>query len=815
MQLSLNGKWSADCLDTDVCVKKELKNLAVTLPGDIHSALVEAGKMEVPYWATNEKQVQWVGECEWLLHRDFNLSAEQCNVASLDLCIEYLDTIAEIRVNDQLIATSRNMFVALKLNILPFVNEGGNKIEILLKRADLAAKSEAEKLPFPIPWAVGNNQIPHMNTLRKTQCHAGWDWGICLLVAGVYGDITLTPIPKTRLVDVQTEQRWNADCCELIVSVDYEKLNTEAVQVQLNFAGQTLTGELESSQTRQTFSLVIEDAVRWWPAGYGEAFLYDLAVELDGQAINKKIGLRELRLITEDDEVGSSMMFEVNGFAITAKGANWIPLDAMPGLNSDQRYRDLLTDAHAANMNMIRVWGGGIYEHDIFYELCDELGLLVWQDLMFSCALYPSTRDFVANVVEEVDYQVKRLRNHSCIALWCGDNEVIGAIGWYPESKQNREKYVVNYDRLNRALEDAVLNAGSSRRFWSSSPCNGELDFGDAWHDDNRGDMHYWDVWHSGKSIDAYTTVNPRFCSEFGFQSWPSLPTVKQFAPKEDWNITSPSFEGHQKNGRGNSIITEMFTRYYRFPKNFEQMLYLSQVQQSVAIKTASEYWRAIKPINRGILYWQLNDCWPVSSWSSIEYDGRWKQLHYQTARFFAPLLAVFVKSEETLRLQVVNDNRQGFDVSGDLIWQSWSGEILHQEAINASIEADGNVEVWSWPVEKLHGHEEEGFLYVKLNSGDLSFDNTYFTTKAKSCRFVNPELNVQVVQGEAGLEVHMRTVNPAFFVHLEYQGKGRFSDSSFTLLAGDTRIIDYLGNASLSELKQGLSVYDLYHSYA
>jgi len=277
----------------------------------------------------------------------------------------------------------------------------------------------------------------------------------------------------------------------------------------------------------------------------------------------------------------------------------------------------------------------------------------------------------------------------------------------------------------------------------------------------------------------------------------------------------SPSFEGHQKNGRGNSIITEMFTRYYRFPKSFEQMLYLSQVQQTVAIKTASEYWRAIKPINRGILYWQLNDCWPVSSWSSIEYDGRWKQLHYQTARFFAPLLAVFVKSEDTLRLQVVNDNRQGFEISGELIWQSWSGEILHQEVIKNSVEADGNVEVWSWPIDKLKGQEDEGFFYVKLSNGETCFNNTHFTAKAKQCRFVDPELRFEVQQGKLGFEVHVSVDKPAFFVHLEYQGRGRFEDSSFTLLAGGKRSVRYLGDASLAELKSGLTVYDLYHSYA
>ena len=814
MKNSLSGQWLVDCINPENSQYQSIKNVPITLPGDVHSALLAAQIIKNPYWAENEKEVQWVGECEWLLHHSFELTIDHCNVASLDLNVEYLDTIAEIKINGHCIASSHNMFVALEVNILPFINEGDNKIEILLKRADLAAKSEAEKLPFPIPWAVGNNQIAHMNTLRKTQCHSGWDWGICLLVAGVYGEISLTPIKKTRLISVQSHQHWQDNHCELCIDVNFQKLSLAPESIHINFAGKSIECDIESQQEQQSFSFSIEDPKRWWPAGYGDAHLYDLQVEIDGQQINKKIGLRELQLITEKDDIGSSMYFEVNGLAISAKGANWIPLDAMPGLNTDQRYRDLLMDAHAVNMNMIRVWGGGIYEHDIFYELCDELGLMVWQDLMFSCALYPSTPDFITNVTAEVDYQVKRLRNHASIALWCGDNEVIGAIGWYPESRDNREKYVVNYDRLNRALEETVLNADNSRRFWASSPCNGELDFGDAWHDDNKGDMHYWDVWHSGKSIDAYTTVNPRFCSEFGFQSWPSLPTVKQFAPIEDWNITSPSFEGHQKNGRGNSIITEMFTRYFRFPKNFEQMLYLSQVQQTIAIKTASEYWRSIKPINRGILYWQLNDCWPVSSWSSIEYDGRWKQLHYQTARFFAPLLAVFVKTKTGLQLQVVNDKHQAFDLSGELIWQSFTGEILYKEEISTQIKADGNLTVWQWENKQFESHRETGFFHVKLSNGDININNTYFTEKPKACRFKDPQLSIEVKQGKKHVEVHLTAVNPAFFIHLEYEGKGRFSDSSFTLLGGEVSVINYLGKADLTELKKKITVYDLFHSY-
>ncbi len=511
------------------------------------------------------------------------------------------------------------------------------------------------------------------------------------------------------------------------------------------------------------------------------------------------------------------MMFRVNGVAITAKGANWIPADARPSNQTPERYRQLLEDAVAANMNMIRVWGGGMYEQDTFYNLCDELGLLVWQDLMFSCALYPSTPAFLEDVREEVRYQVNRLADHPALALWCGDNEVIGAIGWYPESKTNREKYVVNYDRLNRTLAEVVEQEDTSRRFWASSPCNGELDFGDAWHDDNCGDMHFWDVWHSGKSFDAYYTVKPRFCSEFGFQSWPSLPTVKAFAQEDDWNVTSPTFEQHQKNGRGNSIITEMITRYFRFPTSFENQLYLSQVQQALAIKTASEYWRAYKDHCRGILYWQLNDCWPVSSWSSLEYSGRWKQLHYHARRFFAPHLATFIQENGTLSLHVVSDSRENVSFTGKVMKISWAGEILENWPLAVTAEADCAKTVWQIPMEDGQCIRD-GFYHVVLENTETTIENSHFPCAFKRARLEKANITWHVFENESGCFIELDCENPAFFVHLEYTGTGRFEDSSFTLLpstlTGKKRQVRFVGDASQQELEAGLTVYDLRSTY-
>lgn len=800
-------------------------DITCALPGDVHSALINHQHLPAPYLGCNEKEVQWVGECDWQLTRTFDVDRHLLDAQAIDLCLEFVDTMATITINGQTVLQCSNMFRRYRVDVLPYLQCGENHITITLDRNDREAAKRAEKLPFPVPWAVGNNQIPHMNTLRKTQCHSGWDWGICLMVSGIYHSIALVPVYQTRLTQVRTTQTWHDNgSCQLAVTVDYDRLasTTEADELVIAFDQQqyriALPPEVAGNHQYQ-HTITLETPRLWWPAGYGEQPLYPLNVQLNQHTISKQIGLRKLELDTSIDDIGSAMTFKVNDKAITAKGANWIPLDALPSLHTPDRYRQLLEDAAAANMNMIRVWGGGMYEHDIFYELCDELGLLVWQDLMFSCALYPSTPEFLVDVEAELRDQVRRLADHPSLALWCGDNEVIGAISWYPESKNSREKYVVNYDRLNRMLAQVVAEEDPTRRFWASSPCNGELDFGDAWHDDNCGDMHYWDVWHSGKSFDAYHSVKPRFCSEFGYQSWPSLPTVKTYADPSDWNVTSPTFEQHQKNGRGNSIITEMFTRYFRFPNSFDQMLYLSQVQQALAIKTASEFWRAHKAHCRGILYWQLNDCWPVSSWSSIEYTGRWKQLHYQAKRFFAPQLATFIKQDTSLALHLVNDQHHPVPVEGQIFKIRWDGEVVDTWPIHTTLDADSACKAWEIDTSaSLEADSREHFFHVRLHCGDTVLENSAYPALFKHANLQTATIDWQVSTDDQGTFVELDCDNPALFVHLEFEGEGRFDDSSFTLLpsaiTGSKKRVRYLGNASPDELTHALRVYHLRDTY-
>jgi len=626
------------------------------VPVDVHHMLLLAGDIPDPFYRDNEAQVQWVHQHNWVLERAFELS-EADLAHSITLQLEYLDTHATVTLNGKPVATLSNLFRRFYLDIRSQAQVGMNRLSITLHDAARLGAERASQLPFPVPYSESNNKIPHMNTVRKTQCDAGWDWGICLMSTGLYS-APLVQVHADRLLDtVRVTQHHQPGEARLMVTVDTTGAASTEQNVHLGLPGaDPVQVQLLPGQNQCQAELVVTDPMLWWPNGYGDQPLYRLVAELDGQLWQRDIGLRELRWDLSADAAGNRMAVVVNGVDIFAKGANWIPADAFPARHTPERYHQLLEASAAAHMNMIRVWGGGMYEHDAFYETCERLGLLVWQDLMFACSLYPSTPAFLADVVPEVDWQVRRLQSYGCIALWCGDNEVIGAINWYETSRNNREKYLVNYDRLNRVLEDTVHHADPGRTFWPSSPCNGDLDFGDAWHDDNKGDIHFWDVWHSGKSFSAYYDIKPRFCSEFGYQSFPSKGVVERFTEPDDLNVTSPVMEVHQKNPGGNSRIVEMFTRYFRFPVGFDQFLYLSQVQQAIAMKTAIEYWRTLRPHCMGTLYWQLNDNWPVASWSSLEYGGGWKQMHYHARRFYQPVQWFWIGEGAGQRLMAVND---------------------------------------------------------------------------------------------------------------------------------------------------------------
>jgi beta-mannosidase len=628
------------------------------VPGDGVTALFEAGLIPDPYWGRNEDDLRWIAERDWTITRRFHL--DRTDVA---LVLDGLDTVAEVRVNGRQVVASRNQFRIHRRYLHRDAQVGDNEVAITFRSAPKEAARLAAAQPFPVPYIAQNNPIPHGNMLRKVACDWGWDWNIALAPFGVTGQVLVewanpTPVERVRISQSHADGLVEVRVYAMLAGIDVP----EGIPFVMTLAGQRVEGVTQGYGAGAEFTL--REPALWWPAGFGSPTLHDLEIRIGEVVAHRRVGLRTIELVTEPDDAGLSFGFRVNGRPVFARGSNWIPADALAGRITPEKTRDLLQSAVDANHNMIRVWGGGRYEPDSFYDACDELGLLVWQDFMFSCNLYPSTPEFLREVDTEVRENVRRLHHHACIALWCGDNELIGALNWFPESRNDRDRYLVSYDRLNRTIETALKETAPDANWWPSSPSPGPLNFRDAWHEDGSGDMHFWSVWHESRDFDHYRDVAPRFCSEFGFQSYPSMDVIRTFVDPADMNIASPVLESHQKNAGGNERIAGTMFRYFRWPERFDDFVWLSQLQQGLAIKTAVTDWRAKKPRCQGTLYWQLNDTWPCCSWSSLDYGGGWKLLHHMSRAFYAPVVVVAVPSPEGIALVGVNDRLDPVDLS-------------------------------------------------------------------------------------------------------------------------------------------------------
>ncbi len=742
--------------------------LPFELPGDGVTALHRAGVIADPYWGRNEYDCRWISERDWVARREFSHDGD-----AAELVVEGLDTVAEVRLNGVIVLTAANAFRRWRVAVQP--RRGANEIEIVFRSPVRAAAERQAAMPFYIPYQQVNGPIPFANMLRKQQCDFGWDWNIALGQFGVSGRIALEPVGP-RIGSIIVLQKHEPGIAEVTLQVH---ATCEDVTV-------TLCGETETASVVDGIAelvLTIRQPDLWWPAGVGAQVLHELTVTGDGANVTLRIGLRDMRLVSEPDAAGRSFGMQVNSVPVFARGANWIPADALNGRITRDGVRGLLQSAVDANMNMIRVWGGGRYEPDWFYDLCDEMGLMVWQDFMFACHLYPSTPEFLAEVDAEVRDVVARINHHACLAVWCGDNELIGALTWFPESRKDRDRYLVNYDRLNRTVEAALLAVLPGANWWPSSPSPGPLAFGDAWHDDSSGDMHFWSVWHEGRDFDHYRDVKPRFCSEFGFQSYPSMSVIRQFAAVEDFNIASPVMESHQKNPGGNARIAETMFRAFRFPVDFESFVYLSQVQQGLAIKTAVTHWRSLKPHCTGTLYWQLNDTWPVCSWSSLDHGGNWKLLHHMAKGFYASVLVTAVPDEAGIALKAVNDTGRVVTLEVDVYAVAMSGAVRPLGIWRPDVPEDRAVEITHFPTDALR--PDEVLSYTWRQPGQPRHGDIFAPKAWKAYDLPAATLTQKVVATETGWQITVETDAPAFFVALEADRAGRFSQNAFPLFPG------------------------------
>ena len=783
--IDLSGTWQLASLDGG-------HHAPMAIPGDVHSALLSAGLIPDPYAGRNERDVQWVAAEDWAIERSFDLTPEMLE-GDWYLDIESIDTVASVYVNGVLVQDADNCFRRWRPDVTEALKAGENAVRVVIHSSIAAGAARQAEQPFFVPWHEGNSPIANGNMLRKPQCHFGWDWNIAVAPLGLYGSIVLRRLEVARIEHVTTRQFHHADgAVDLYVTATLLATGPGILPVHFSLGAERVRLDIgvEAGETQLTHLFRIDAPKLWWPAGSGAQPLLEVVVETPADRVARRVGLRRVELVTDADAAGSRFALRVNGREIFCRGANWIPADALPSRITPAAVRDLLQSAVDANMNMIRVWGGGFYEADWFYDLCDELGLMVWQDFMLACNLYPSTVDFLDNVAAEVDYQVRRLSSHPSIVLWCGDNELVGALTWFDVSRKDRDRYLVSYDRLNRTVETAMKKAAPGAIWWPSSPASGYLDFGDAWHADSSGDMHYWSVWHENKSFDDYRNVRPRFCSEFGFQSYTSMPVMKTFAAPADMNIASPVMESHQKNAGGNERIAGTMFRYFRFPKDFPSFVYLSQIQQGLAIRTAVEYWRSLKPHCMGTLYWQLNDTWPVASWSSLDYGGSWKAMHYMVRRFFQPVAVAAIPSKdgETIGFSVVNDPAEAVTVRLDTWFVSLSGERRPYRSAEGLCGPDRAGMLFSVFAADLP--EDELLFWSFEASNGMRGEGHHVSVNYKALDLRPSGLTLDVRPRDGAFEVTASATGLALHVMLEADVAGRWSDNAFDLTAGEARTL-------------------------
>ena len=817
-EIDLGGTWTLVQADDQsvTCLAK--------VPGDVHSALFSARIIPDPHFGRNELKNLWVGEREWIFSRTFDVPEEFLKAKRVTLRLEDVDTFCTVSVNGVELGRTENRFRRWDYDVTKLLRPGRNEIrgkfESTQRVSEAIGKSHAHKYSN-----ANDSRTRFLNFVRTVQCHGGWDWGLCQMTTGFCGPVKLVSDHGIRLDYVYSSQKFNDDMshCDLTVWADVT--------------------DLGGGRRTLKYEFPIDNPPLWWPRGQGPQNFYTYEIDVGGEKIARRIGLRRIEVLNDRDradngKAGSRMAFRVNGREMFMKGANWIPCDAFETRQDESRYRDLLTSAAEANMNMIRVWGGGQYEHDAFYEICDELGLLLWHDFMFSCALYPSDDTYLANVREELSHQLRRLRDHASIAMWCGDNECVSALTWYKESKADMAFYLSGLKKRTAVVSETAAQYDPTRVFWPSSPCAGPGNFNDNWKNDSQGDMHNWAVWHDNGPFEEYYRYRPRFCSEFGYQSLPSPDVALTFVKPEDLNPTSPDFEWHQKNPGGNRRILETMSRYFRFPEGAESILYLSQVQQAMAIRTAIEGWRRLRPLCMGTLFWQLNDIWPVASWSSLEYGGKWKHLHYHAKRFYKDVVVFAVPRDlpdenrrpnlssgdecaKRWEVWVVNDMPVVLDANIELTLWTFGGERRGARGKNVKIPAGSSVMVEAFDAERLGTVEELNGRFAKLRlnardeNGNVYVDDNEIIPKRWKCLELE---KAKIDVAFDGFKVTLSANLPTFFTWAEVRGiRGEFDDNSFTLLPGEAKILTFRpkdADATAEDFRKAFSVTHLRETY-
>lgn len=802
--------------------------LPATIPGCVHVDLHRAGKIPDPFFGTNEGDLQWIEERNWEYSTSFVAPADLLASEHIDLVAAGLDTVATVRLNGHTVAHTDNMFVRHRWEVKRWLRRGRNKLSIQFDSAMQYIRTHrVGHQPREFNDPVGRCQV-----IRKQQCQFGWDWGPRFVTAGIWRDLRVEGWGANRLDDIRLTQT-HVDDGSVVLSLAPEVAKPDpSAECHWELA----FGQVVIAQGTGT-SITIAHPQLWWPNGHGAQPLYDLHVEVKtalGKSIgrwHRRIGLRTVSLDRQEDAWGESFRFVVNGRPIFAKGANWIPAHSfVAGLTRENYARDLRSAADA-HMNMMRVWGGGIYESEDFYDLCDELGLLVWQDFMFACSIYPADDEFLVSVRMEAEQQVRRLRHRACLALWCGNNEIEQLNSDLLQAPERRKDYDAIF---NGVLPQAVAAHDGVTPYRPSSQFRGDGDNAHA-AGEKRGDTHFWDVWHARNPVKDYEKWKFRFVSEFGMQSYSSPTTNATFAPPGHGNVFGPEMENHQKNRAGNQIILDYVSRRYRFPKSQDDLIYLSQLNQAYCMQTGVEHYRRLMPRCMGALYWQLNDCWPVASWSSIEFTGRWKALHFVARRFLAPVLvSAQVPGDEStiignyrrsdireVQLYTVYDAPES--ARGTLRWDLFhlDGRVVLQGRKTVGLSYGESVCQKTLDLSRPLAQHGRDALYLRMAleiDGTRVSEDTLFLTPPRFMELPRAKTRIRAKR-VSDRELELDFVSPAFQHRFAFNIPGttwRSSDNFFDLYPGEAKkvTVSFDEPISPSRLLKALTHQSLADSY-
>ena len=782
---SLTGAWQCRQSGTE-------EWLSATVPGGVHTDLLALDRIPDPFVGDNEKRVAWVAQSDWEYRRSFEVPPEVLEREHIWLVCDGLDTLASVSLNGQPLGSTANMFRQYRWDVKPLLKAEGNELQVhfesVVKHA--AQKQTARALHGVSQAIVGG---PHV---RKAPCQFGWDWGPQLPPIGIWKDIRLEAFDSARLSEVHLRQ-FHADGTvrvEARLEVEHWSPGLSAfLQVTAPDGGTSTVSAALESGTDYRLSLEIENPRLWWPNGLGDQPLYPVLIKLSESdtVLDEKeyqLGLRTIELRQAPDEWGRSFVFVVNGQPIFAKGSDWIPADSFPTRLTEAALEGLIRSAAATHQNMLRVWGGGFYEDDRFYDLCDRYGILVWQDFIFSCSIYPlDDPDFLENVRIEVMENVRRLRHRASLALWCGNNEM--EQGWAEWSWNTPELQDLKaaYDRFfHHTLAEWCAAEDPDHAYWPSSPSS-DLPFENP-NGQIQGDAHYWDVWHGRKPFTAYRSQYPRFMSEFGFQALPPLETIRTYAAESEWNMTSYIMEQHQKNASGNSLMVGQMLDTFRLPRDFESLVYLSMVLQAEGIRYGVEHWRRHTNRVAGTLYWQLNDCWPVASWSSLDYFGRWKALHYAARRFYAPLMLSIEDDSPCQSISLSSDLRERWEGLVRWFLETLDGKLLTcgEKAVQVEPSSVTAVERLDFSSFLNDDTRREMAFIAELWQGDTCLARqTSFFAPTKHLSLADPQIesNLSLKDGQLSIDLSARSL--ARLVECSLTGADViFSDNYFDLPA-------------------------------